>query len=198
LTRFSGVVLALSALLGIVALLPFETLRRATDAIVSVPHDAVIAPHEIALSASPVRAASVLTALVIAGPWAQELFFRGALYRSLRNAHGAVATGAVVGLCFVVAHVNLYRWLPLVFMAVLLSHVREVTRSIVPCFLVHSAFNAAVFACEGQGWVVVGAGSRVSWPVLVLGWPVMCLCWYAMHRQALVSGRRILEARRDS
>ena len=161
---------------------------------VAVPPDAVVRPLVLVAPTSPARTALTVVVLVIAAPWAQELFYRGAVYRSLRDVHGSVATAIVVGLCFVVGHVNVYRWLPLVLVGALLSHVREVSRSLLPCLLLHSSFNAAVVACAATGWVVIGAESKVPWIALLLGWPVMCVLWYALHRQA----RSMTPARRTS
>jgi membrane protease YdiL (CAAX protease family) len=92
--------------------------------------------------------------LVVAGlgPCVEELFFRGALFGALRRGHGAWSTIWVVSLCFVLGHLDLRLFLPLLVAALALGQVREQSGSIWPGLALHAAFNASTLS-----FVFVGA-----------------------------------------
>jgi membrane protease YdiL (CAAX protease family) len=86
--------------------------------------------------------------LVVAGPGpcVEEFFFRGALFGALRRSHGALSTISVVSLCFVLGHLDLRLFFPLLIAAWALGEVRERSGSIWPGLALHAAFNASTLS----------------------------------------------------
>jgi membrane protease YdiL (CAAX protease family) len=86
--------------------------------------------------------------LVVAGlgPLVEELFFRGALFGALRRSHGALITILVVSLCFVLGHLDLRLFFPLLIAAWALGEVREQSGSLWPGLALHAAFNASTLS----------------------------------------------------
>lgn len=80
---------------------------------------------------------------VVFGPLAEEVFFRGFALQGISRRFG-IKTGVVVSsLLFGILHVNLV--IPTFLIGILLAFLFVRTRSVLPCFLVHSAHNGLVF-----------------------------------------------------
>lgn len=80
---------------------------------------------------------------VVFGPLAEEVFFRGFALQGISRRFG-VKTGVIVSsFLFGILHVNLV--IPTFFIGILLAFLFVRTRSVLPCFLVHSAHNGLVF-----------------------------------------------------
>lgn len=79
--------------------------------------------------------------VILLGPFAEELFFRGLGVRALA-ALGGVAAVLVSGLVFGLVHGILGALPPLVFFGVGLAWVRLRSASVWPSFIAHSAYNA--------------------------------------------------------
>lgn len=95
-------------------------------------------------------------ALTVA-PLVEEVFFRGYLFAALEDAVGGPIAVVLVGLLFGVFHGFQYAGVPTALAAVTLmglatTWVRYVTGSLVPCVVLHVAYNVA-------GVVVLVAGS---------------------------------------
>lgn len=108
--------------------------------------------------------------LVVFGPFLEEIFFRGALYRPLRTRHGAVIACAVVGLYFGLAHTAEWQsQIPIALVGVAVCSVRQWSGALGPAFAMHAAFNAVGLAqlalaprldfldTPRPAWIVVGA-----------------------------------------
>lgn len=135
-----------SALLGVALHGPAAVLEWLGRQVFPVSEDVLreqasrLAPDSVAE-----RVVVVLVAAILA-PFVEELFFRGALYARLRVASGLRATVALTAACFAVSHLEPRLWLALVSVGVVLGVVRAQNAGIVPCFLLHAAFNATTLA----------------------------------------------------
>jgi membrane protease YdiL (CAAX protease family) len=95
----------------------------------------------------------LLLVLCVAGPLVEELFFRGASYGRLVK-DGPRVAAMVSGGAFVVVHSDMRHWPALLVVAAVLSWLRLVGGSLLPCLGLHVAFNAA-----GVLALVTGAAS---------------------------------------
>lgn len=99
--------------------------------------------------------------LVFAGvlvPIAEELFFRGVVYRWLRDKWG-VAVGAVVsGLVFGVAHFEPATVVPAIIMGIALALVFERSKSLWPGILIHILNNASAIALL---YILLASGAQI-------------------------------------
>lgn len=89
---------------------------------------------------------AVFSVLVLA-PLAEEMFFRGVLYRIFKWAFsasrfGAIAAAVLSGVLFALIHADAYVFVPLALMGVFLCMAYEKGGSILSPILVHAAFNA--------------------------------------------------------
>jgi membrane protease YdiL (CAAX protease family) len=89
--------------------------------------------------AAPFAANSVVIAIV--APFIEELAFRGVGYRLLIERVSRWATLALVGLAFGLSHGLIEGLLVLVPFGAALAYIRDRTDSVVPCMIVHFAFN---------------------------------------------------------
>ena len=79
---------------------------------------------------------------VLAGPFAEEIFFRGFLLAALVPALGTLRAAALASALFAVAHVDVGVMVPFFFTGLLLSWLYLRTRSIWPPMLAHAGQNA--------------------------------------------------------
>lgn len=147
--------LVLGLVLGFVTHFPAEAVDALMARLSPQTAEQDLAAQALLLSASsPLRLVVVLLVVACVGPLVEELFFRGALFGALLRGRGVGAASAVSGLCFVVGHLNHRKWPALAVVALVLSHLRAVSGSVLPGLAMHVAFNAvtvlAVFAGEGR------------------------------------------------
>lgn len=84
--------------------------------------------------------------LVIAvAPVVEEFFFRGFLYKSLRNGTGAWSAALVSGAIFGAIHFKPEFIFPLAILGAILALLYERTGSLWPCIALHAANNALAF-----------------------------------------------------
>ena len=82
---------------------------------------------------------------IISAPLAEELFFRGMLYRIFKNQFSPRLANFITALIFAFIHGNLLSFLPLFLISLLLVNAYERTGSLKTPFLFHSLFNAQNF-----------------------------------------------------
>ncbi len=99
------------------------------------------------------------------GPMLEEFFFRGALFGALRQRHSALVTLWVTALCFVLGHLDVRLFFPLLIAAFALGQVREQTGSVWPGFALHAAFNSTTLVAVFQG--ALPSGNPPPIPVFV-------------------------------
>jgi membrane protease YdiL (CAAX protease family) len=99
--------------------------------------------------------------LIVVAPVAEEFFFRGFFYRSLRSRMAVVPAAAVNGMVFGLLHAaNGLVAVPLIsILGFILCLLYERTGSLYPCIAVHAAHNTlvAVLSADAAAGVVFGA-----------------------------------------
>jgi len=137
-----ALLIALGLGLGFAAHFPAELVDTVTRKF--LPDSAQDLAREAALlsAASPLRLVVVLLVIACVGPLVEELFFRGALFGALRQGHSLVAAASTTAACFVLGHLDYRRWPALVVVAIVLSHLRAASGSLLPSLAMHVAFNA--------------------------------------------------------
>jgi membrane protease YdiL (CAAX protease family) len=113
----------------------------------NVAGHAIEQPKQIPLQNSPSTAMLVLlgVSVIVFAPLAEELFFRGFLFRGLRNwmrAGPAIVLSAAI---FAISHVVPLVILPIFALGMLLAGVVERRGSLVPSMVAHATFNTFGF-----------------------------------------------------
>ena len=90
---------------------------------------------------SGVFLAANVAIVVLVGPFAEEVFFRGFLLTALMPSLGAIRAAAVASALFAVGHVDVGVMVPFFFTGLLLSWLYVRTRSIWPPMLAHAGQN---------------------------------------------------------
>lgn len=85
---------------------------------------------------------AVVAGVCLIGPLVEELFFRGALYRGLRQRHTAAMATIGVAAFFAAAHQDGRVFLPILVVGLAMTHLRALSGSLLPALLLHIAFNA--------------------------------------------------------
>lgn len=122
---------------------------------------------------------AVVLALVVAaaGPFVEELLYRGALYTGLRTTASAPSAAMTTGLMFTLIHLEPRSWLPIFLLACCLGFVRALSGSLWPGVLLHGAFNGTtlVFAWLGPkaealslSWAAVAGSTFVAVVLIAL------------------------------
>jgi uncharacterized protein len=90
---------------------------------------------------------AVLAGIFVIGiaPFAEEIFFRGFLFQSLRTSWGVWLAAPASGLIFGVVHFEPDKLVPLAILGTALAWVFHRTRSIWPCIAIHAINNALAF-----------------------------------------------------
>lgn len=108
----------------------------------------VVVPEQVAPGLSPLAAGFLVLLAVVIAPISEELFFRGLLFRTVRDRHGfwpaALASGLPFGLVHYVpspAIDNLVLQLTMVFTGIGLAWIYERRGSVVAPMAAHMAFN---------------------------------------------------------
>ena len=129
-------------------------------------------------STAALVAASVFVCAI--APMAEEFFFRGFLFGTLRNiplrigGHdaGVWAAAVLTGLLFGLAHLGsapAVYLIPLAFLGFVLCLIRWRTRSLYPCMALHSANNALALGVNQLGWNVFQICGLMLGSWLVIG-----------------------------
>jgi membrane protease YdiL (CAAX protease family) len=78
----------------------------------------------------------------LVGPVVEEVFFRGAILRSLRRGHASGLTLLATSLLFAAAHLDPRNFLPDFLGGLAMGYVRLWSGSLWPAILLHAAFNS--------------------------------------------------------
>ncbi|OGX05322.1 MAG: hypothetical protein A3G87_07870 [Omnitrophica bacterium RIFCSPLOWO2_12_FULL_50_11] len=87
-------------------------------------------------------AASMLLACFI-GPVVEEIFFRGFLYPALRRYWGIPWSMVVTAGLFAAVHENLFAFIPIFFLGLVLAYLYQKRDNLVPCISLHVMHNVA-------------------------------------------------------
>ena len=97
------------------------------------------------LARDPVAMALYAVVVSVCAPVWEEIVFRGFLLPSLTRYMSLRWSILVSALAFALAHFNAQRFLPLVFLGVVMGTVFARTRNLLPSMLLHSLWNGFVF-----------------------------------------------------
>jgi uncharacterized protein len=130
-------------------------------AILGVSPDDTKLPEELGVKDSTYALLAVAFLVAVVAPMAEEFFFRGFFYGSLRNWRGPLPAAVLTGLVFGAIHVGSAEaafLLPLGFFGFSLCLLRERTGSLYPGIALHCMNNSLAFGVS-QHW---------GWEILVL------------------------------
>lgn len=103
-------------------------------------------PQSVGFSApNGLELALAFAALVMVVPVAEELLFRGFIFKGVREGFSFTATALVVSVLFAAAHGQLNVGLDVFALSLVLCYLREKTGSIWPGILLHGLKNAVAF-----------------------------------------------------
>lgn len=94
------------------------------------------------LAMSPGRRVLFLLTSVVLAPVAEEILFRGLLYRALRQQGRPYVALAVSSVLFSAIHLNQLAFIPFIVLAVILALLYERTQCLLASILTHAGFNA--------------------------------------------------------
>lgn len=83
--------------------------------------------------------------IVLAGPFLEEVFFRGVLYRPLKKESGGAGIILVSSILFAFSHLERQILLPIMIVGLALGILRHCSGSLLPSFIMHATFNGAAF-----------------------------------------------------
>jgi uncharacterized protein len=126
-----------------IAFAAYYALSLVYNALVGPPCDRL--PDDLGVHDSVFLA--VLAGVFVIGiaPFAEELFFRGFLFQSLRQSWGVWIAAPASGLIFGAIHFEPDKLVPLVILGTALAWVFHRTRSIWPCIFIHALNNTIAF-----------------------------------------------------
>lgn len=148
--------------LGLVAHFPAESVDALVQRLSPESPQDIAFESTLLAASSPLRLVVVLFVVACVGPLVEELFFRGALYGALRRGHSLFGAGAMTAVCFVVGHLNHRKWPALAVVAVVMTHLRAVSGSLLPCLVMHVAFNAVTVLAFFTGDVSPAEAPRID------------------------------------
>jgi membrane protease YdiL (CAAX protease family) len=164
--------IVLGLALGLALQIPAESLRQLVETVWPPSEPELVARAALFSVDSAARVAVIMLVAACLVPLVEEVFFRGVLFSALRRFHGGLTTAIVVAVCFVVSHADTSNWLPLALVAFVLSHLRLVSGSLLPCLALHVGFNAVTVASVLTGISSVTSPLDLAWWMVGLGWIV--------------------------
>lgn len=109
---------------------------------------------------TPLGMVVAFLAVVIIGPLAEEVLFRGVLFGGMRDRIGEGWAIIISSFLFAAAHASWFVLVPFFVFGVLLARITTQTRSVWPAFIAHALFNlnslAFTYAAHFRGDLVAG------------------------------------------
>lgn len=121
----------------------------------------------------------LIAASVIFAPLAEELIFRGMMYRRCRSYLGTAAATVLSALAFGVYHFNVVQFLYAFAMGLIFAYFYEKTHTLIVPVLCHAAANAAEIFRDRAGW---SFESGISVPAVAAEAVAALLCLYLLAR----------------
>jgi membrane protease YdiL (CAAX protease family) len=140
--------LVAAVLLGVALCAPAEKITLVIHELFPLPKEVLEEREAMLRPRSVVHGAFLVLVAALAGPFAEELFFRGALFTALRPHATAAATVGTTGLLFTLLHPEPRHWLPILALSLVLGYVRAESGSLWPALGVHAGFNATGVGME--------------------------------------------------
>jgi membrane protease YdiL (CAAX protease family) len=165
-----------------------DLIQFAVERVFPTPEAVLEAQVERLAKGGAVERAVVSLFVCLLAPFVEELFFRGALHARLAPGRKAVPVGITTAACFTLSHAEPRIWPSLLLIGLALAVLRRASESLVPCYLLHAAFNATtlIFVWSDPNpsnqsspsvYVVCGAG----------GVAIALLAWVSQRARAEAS-----------
>jgi uncharacterized protein len=136
-------VLVLCALAGLLVQVPAEQIAGLIEQWAPTPEAELLAHAQMLKPRDQTHAIALGVVLIGIVPLAEEIFFRGALFRALRRSGSRPwAVAAITGAAFLLSHFSPRAWPALLPVAFLLSWLRAFSGSLGPTLALHAGFNA--------------------------------------------------------
>lgn len=134
----------LAAVLGVVIQIPAAALYEVI--LKRFPHEA---DHGSVVLEDMARGRSwqvaIFVIIVLAGPFLEEVFFRGALCRPLKKENPTFGVVVLSSLLFALAHLEKQMFLPIAIVGMVLGILRNASGSLIPGIIMHMTFNGTAF-----------------------------------------------------
>jgi membrane protease YdiL (CAAX protease family) len=181
-------VVALAALAGAALTFPLGEVDNLWQLVLPASEAEAQLMVSIHAPASAFERVFIILSLVAAAATGEELLFRGMLWRWLEDSWGKVAALVVTSLVFGLAHVYLWRTIPLIVpVGFLLGWLVLRSGSVASSMAAHAAFNGTPIVASWSGLQVVGWNDVTArdphlHPALVVaGTAVLLACLAAIH-----------------
>ena len=172
LRRTHPAMLLFGVALGITLHAPAESLQRLVERFDPVSEIERIQRATLLSPSSAVQALLLVLIATCVVPLVEELFFRGALYTTLRRGHPLIGAAGLTAVCFVLSHPETQTWLPFLFVSAAITHLRAASGSMLPSLALHVSFNAVTIAAALTGVSTPAAPALLPIPVIIAGWLV--------------------------
>ncbi|WP_395111338.1 CPBP family intramembrane glutamic endopeptidase [Actinomadura sp. SCN-SB] len=142
----------------------------------ALPYTALVDPpaQTVETSVAAAHGATLITLTIVGvclAPWAEELFWRGLVYRALRGRCRALIAAPIAALPFAALHLDptgtadQLLLLPLLVAGAVIACVMlEQTGSLLPGIVFHAGFNAIGFAIDGDP-ATAAAAAAAAWAI---------------------------------
>lgn len=169
--RVSVPLLVVAALLGLSLRAPADFAGEAILKLWPMPKEVYEEFSKILVPRNFAHGVALAVVVGLAGPFVEELLYRGALFTGLRSTADPVSTAMTTGFLFALAHVAPRFWPIYLVVAACLGFLRAASGSLWPCVLMHGVFNgtAVVMAFSPEksdafvlSPVVVGVSALLS------------------------------------
>lgn len=190
--------LALSLALGVALQFPASGLATLIEQVWPHSQAELLARAQQFEAITPWRQVAVVAGVVFIGPLVEELFFRGALYRGLRQRHTAGMATIGVAAFFAAAHQDGRVFLPILLAGLAMTHLRAISGSILPPLVLHAAFNAtSIVPTLGKPVEVEDLTATLSPPLLLVGTAASAGLLVLARAVAIRSPRALVARRQD-
>ncbi|HEY6559499.1 MAG TPA: CPBP family intramembrane glutamic endopeptidase [Polyangiaceae bacterium] len=158
--------------LGLSLHAPAESLQRLVERVDPVSEVELIQRATLLSPSNTTQAVLLVLIATCVVPLVEELFFRGALYTTLRKSHPLPGAAALTAVCFVLSHPETRTWLPFIVVSGAMTHLRAASGSMLPPLALHVSFNAVTIAAALTGASNPASPAWLPLPVIVAGWLV--------------------------
>jgi membrane protease YdiL (CAAX protease family) len=183
--------LLLGASLGIILHLPAGYLGALVERRFPTPPELLRAQLQQLTPSSALLGAGMMLSVALIVPFAEELFFRGALFTALTRSGPPVVAIWMTSIAFALAHQEPRNWAPLLLVALTLGCLRSLGGSIWSGVALHAAFNAATLSFVFMNRPIEVKPQEGSWPLAIIGGVLSLGGVWLFGR---VAGRRLAEA----
>ena len=126
--------------------------------------------------------------VVVIGPIAEELLFRGVIYGRLRNSFTVLQAAVISAAIFGIYHKNLVQGVYAAIFGIILAYIFEKTQTIWGCAVMHMMFNLSSYLMTGLAALLQKTGIWIPAPVAITFY-VMCivvviLCICSLRRRS--------------